>query len=459
MALEGLNLVGASPVLGANRGIDTYARLMQQQQAKQQAEQKALADELSSIKTDGLRDADKEVFFNKYDAWRNKGIEASKERDALKKMQLQSDFQKEALELQGLVGKSKEAAKLETDFMNRLLDNRFRVQFTDDAVAKAQQNRRLPITDPNYISDYSVLDRQVDLSKIPDTINKVRDELLKTAKESSIVQDKAIRMGNRSGTEYYRKKSVPIQDQAFQIANLYDVDNDVKAYFVKKYPDLYDQLPEQQAKQQAIMAELQQYPPLEQVKRDEVWDTKGSSGDGDSNPQNYSVTQKVFSSTAEKSRYNPQTGQREDIKNPQVVSRTADKFVGSDPTTSSLPQIEKAWNVTKGGVQKFPAGDINITGVGYFRVKDGYQKLVTANDKNGNEWLFKESDVPVEAKNSKGFKAANNALGGEPADWRSNKEESGANKKAASGYKIGQVDGGYKYTGGDPTKQENWIKQ
>ena len=33
------------------------------------------------------------------------------------------------------------------------------------------------------------------------------------------------------------------------------------------------------------------------------------------------------------------------------------------------------------------------------------------------------------------------------------------NKKAQRGYKIGQVDGGYKYTGGDPANQENWIKQ
>lgn len=32
-------------------------------------------------------------------------------------------------------------------------------------------------------------------------------------------------------------------------------------------------------------------------------------------------------------------------------------------------------------------------------------------------------------------------------------------KKAQGGYKIGQVDGGYKYTGGDPTKPENWVKQ
>ena len=33
------------------------------------------------------------------------------------------------------------------------------------------------------------------------------------------------------------------------------------------------------------------------------------------------------------------------------------------------------------------------------------------------------------------------------------------NKPAVSGYRIGQTQGGYKYTGGDPTKPENWEKQ
>jgi hypothetical protein len=38
------------------------------------------------------------------------------------------------------------------------------------------------------------------------------------------------------------------------------------------------------------------------------------------------------------------------------------------------------------------------------------------------------------------------------------KKQQSAPKAAQAGYKIGEIQGGFRYDGGDPTKQENWIK-
>lgn len=44
-------------------------------------------------------------------------------------------------------------------------------------------------------------------------------------------------------------------------------------------------------------------------------------------------------------------------------------------------------------------------------------------------------------------------------EWvKNSKAGSNNSKEAWDGYKIGQVDSGYKYTGGDPSKEENWKK-
>jgi hypothetical protein len=272
MGLSGANLIGSTYNGNDNSSLNTYNKLYQQQALKRAAEQKSLTEELSKVKTDGIREKDMDNYAIKHNQWKNDAIAASKERDPNKKAKLLIDAEKDHLEAQQFVNRSKAAGLNETDFTKRLLDDHFRDQFSDDAVTKAQNNKNLSIDDPKYISDYSTLGRQVDLSKVQDTFDKLDEHLLKNTIPKLEKGDR-VHFGNENGTQYLYKKQVPLDQRIAARSNMYDISKPLKAYYVQKYPDIYNSLPPEQAKFAAIKADLQGSQPLESSNNQNIkWD-------------------------------------------------------------------------------------------------------------------------------------------------------------------------------------------
>lgn len=271
MAIDGQNLRGAFPVYDTSRSVGTYTANLQKQAAQRAAEQKALQEDMDKIKIDGLRDADKEDYFKGFEDWRNTAQSAYKERDFRKKAQLQSESDRKYLELQSLVNKSKEYNKIHNDVSGRLLDNKFRDQFTDDAVEKWRKSGQLPISSKEIVLDPTALARQLDLSGIQKKISDIDEDLLKQAKYSNPAT-RRITSGNKIGTESIYSRSVDPQRQALEYANLYDTNRDVRAFFQKQYPEQYASLPEEEAKAVALKDFVSKRPVARQDTPKMEWD-------------------------------------------------------------------------------------------------------------------------------------------------------------------------------------------
>lgn len=273
---EGLNATsgigqGQAQVYGRSGSLDYYMKTLQQQQAKRAAEQKELQDQLSKVKIDGLRDPDKPIFYEKYNNWKSIPALISQEKNPLKKMELQAEFDKQFMELNDYAAKSREAEKDDDDFSGKALDDRFRTQFTDDAIAKVQRNRTLPINHPDYVRDKSVLARQIDTSKILDELNKVDDQLLQSAKYDN-PQTRRITSGNKTGTESIYTRKVDPKVQALNYGMKYDTDRTFKAFIQKEYADVFDQMGEDEAKATAIRDLISKRPLVKQDSPKMDWD-------------------------------------------------------------------------------------------------------------------------------------------------------------------------------------------
>lgn len=268
---EGLNAAGAFPVYDTSGNINLYARTLAKQQAERASEQKALQDQLGKLKIDAVRDPDKPILYEGYSKLKSDYSKILSEKDPLKKMQAQSEFDKQFLWLNDFASKSRSAEKDDDDFSSKLLDDRIRNQFTDDAVARAQRNRTLPITHPDYIRDKSTLQRQIDTSKILDDISKIDDQLLQSAKYDNPVT-RRVTSGNKTGTESIYTKRVDPKVQALNYAMKYDTDRTFKAFVQKEYGQLFDQMGEDAAKAAAIQDLVGKRPLLRQDSPKMEWD-------------------------------------------------------------------------------------------------------------------------------------------------------------------------------------------
>lgn len=273
MAIDGANLNGAFPIFDTSKSVGTYTVNLQRQAAQRAAEQKALQDDLGKIKIDGLRDADKDDYFKGFEDWRSTAQAASKEKDFRTKAQLQSDSDRKYLELQSLVNKSKEYGKMHQDVSGRLLDNKFRDQFTDDAVDKWRKSGQLPLSNKEIVLDPTALGRQLDLSGIQKKITDIDENLLKQAKYAN-PQTRRVTSGNRQGTESVYSRSVDPQKQALEYGMAYDVDRDLRAYIQKQYANEFASMPEEQAKAYAIQDLVKQRPVARQDAPKVDWDLK-----------------------------------------------------------------------------------------------------------------------------------------------------------------------------------------
>lgn len=271
MAISGANLINSFPVYDTRGSVGAYNAQLQKQAAQRAAEQKALNDDINKIKVDGLREADRPDYFKGFEDWRNTAQQATTEKDWKRKSELQSEADKKFLELQSFINQSKEYNKVHHDVSMKLLDDRTRNQFTDDAVQVWQQSGKMPLKDPRTVKDPSTLARQVDTSKVLNELTNVDEDLLKRARYSNPAT-RRVQSGNKSGTESIYSRTVDPKEQALNYGMLYDTKRDIKAYIQKEYADVFDKLPEDEAKAFAIQDIVKQRPVVRQETPKMDWD-------------------------------------------------------------------------------------------------------------------------------------------------------------------------------------------
>jgi len=182
-------------------------------------------------------------------------------------------------------------------------------------------------------------------------------------------------------------------------------------------------------------------------------------GDGDTNPNDFTPKTVEFFTTAK-----PLLNSKgENILNKEGIevmgtSKFSQAMVNSTtPKSTSFPStyIKQAFNLDENKNQPLEARqDLKLAKIGWVLTSSGkYEFKAAVVDKDNVTYLIEEFEVPVDVRNTNNYRAARQASGSKPS------APAKQTKKAEGGYKIGQVDSGYKYMGGDPSKQENWVKQ
>jgi hypothetical protein len=254
MALEGRNVVGQAQVYGQTQNaVNQFAKTLQQQEAKRQAEAKALQDELAKVKVDGVRQGDLPEFTEKYNQWKDSFSKLQGERDNGKKMLLRRDFDRAQQELLQIAADSKNLAKGEDEFSKMLLNPSVRDRYKEDAVVQFQKSRSLSRNDPNFVRDLTKLQHQIDLSKIMQELDKEDDEVMKVSKYGNPVQTPFMQ-GNRSGVLIEQSRAIDPQQQALRYSSKFDLDPVFRTAVRELFPQLAE-LPNEQLKQ-AVIPEL-----------------------------------------------------------------------------------------------------------------------------------------------------------------------------------------------------------
>lgn len=225
---------GAAQVYDTSAPINMYAKLMQQQQLRRAAEQKLLTDELSKVSSDGIREADIPEFTQKYQEVKDffglkEGI-----KDRREKLNYELEFNKKIQELKQIAGDSKNIAKNEQGFTNVLLNPSARERYTEDAVTKFQNSKKLSRKHPNFIRDYTVFEHQVDVSNTMKELADINKRILEPIK--SVTEQEATRVGNVDGTFIRKVKRVPVEEQALAFGMAMDVNPKLKAGIFKLIP-------------------------------------------------------------------------------------------------------------------------------------------------------------------------------------------------------------------------------
>jgi hypothetical protein len=256
MALEGRNIgsggigSGQAQVYSQTQNaVNTYARTIAQQQAKREAEQKALADKLSQFSTEGLREVDKEGFYQVYDGWKNKTYDAMKAKDPKEKFRLQAEAEKDRQKAAKYVFDSKAKTQRDLAMGAKVLGKPH--FFNEQGKQIFNKSLSAPIYSKDDIVDYNSIPLGYDKSKVVENVTKLNNELLKQGKYDE-VEGVTKKVGDLTVAEFKKIKRVDPKSQYSAYEMLYRGDDGFKALVEESYPQLDWDNNEPQAIQMAL---------------------------------------------------------------------------------------------------------------------------------------------------------------------------------------------------------------
>lgn len=250
--------IGDAGVWNSQPAVQAFTNVLAQQKAKRDAERQALVQQMGSLKTDGLRDADRDDYYNAYNDWKNTAIQANNaQSNTRQKLDLQGAALQKYNQLNDFVGKSKQAGVSYLQNANQLHNDAMRHQYKDDAIDKflAVKDRPMNSVEFQTYSDLNNLARQVDHTKVDNAIEKSRDQALEPIVAQRF-QTKGVR-GDRSGTWVDQKKIIPYDGENgvyHRLLNAATASPDFQKSLDDRYQNIQGQTPKE-----TLALQVQQY--------------------------------------------------------------------------------------------------------------------------------------------------------------------------------------------------------
>jgi len=428
--------------------VNTYARTLAQQQAKREAEQKALQDDLSKVKIDGIRQGDIPEFNAKYNEAKDIYAKLSATRNNAEKIQLDRDFKTRMLELNQIAQDSKALAKGENEFSKILLNPNIRDRYTPDAVERFQRAKPLSRNDPNYIRDLTKLEQQVDLSEVMKTFDTVDKKIIDYSQWDNPVQT-PYKRGNEEGIMFQGSRTIDPRKQAMEYGMLIDTDNGkIRTALRKMFPQ-YAELPLEEFKA-AVIPELvkqrvkTEYGEPKFIPKDD-WKEKvdykevlirnrpsKSGDDAEGNVGNVEVNKKLYGRGGKDAQGIIRKGEFESIN--------FDYFIKPTDKNYASTQLTNVLNIRTGKNETMDADtNVALVGLGYTKAKGGKlipKALIVNSEKD--QYVVNESDLPITVTKSDEYKAAKRKLdqayqsGGQPKAPTQSKKYSATQEKLIS---------------------------
>lgn len=413
---------GAAQVYDTSGPVNMYARLMYQQQLRRAAETKALKDELGKVTPEGLRQPDVKGFLDQYGRWRDKSIEANAERNPTRKAILSQEAEREKLATLMYKDDSKNELKNEQDRKKMLLDPNVRDRYDDVLIDRIVKSSSLAKDDPNYVRDMNQFQIRPDLSKLTKDLDALDKNLIQSSQWSVPITEKA-KQGNIEGVYVYNTRAIDPKAQATAYASLFDLDRKFQAGLREMFPDLAD-LPKEQLKAQAIPLLVQKRvrtesskPDFQANRDDRAYqlslrrENRLAAGEGGDLPEDYAI-ERIQLTTK------PQYDKNEEpIIGTEKPSIVLEKSVKTRSVAFPSTQM-KAFDVANNKRIVLPARqDLKLARIAYVPTiaKDGrYELQAVVIDSQNKQYVIQETEVPIDIRRTKAYKAAKTALGSPP---------------------------------------------
>lgn len=414
MALEGANIMGQAQVYNQTQNaVNTYAKTLAQQQARRDAEQKALADKLAKFSTQGLRESDKEGFYKVYDSWRAKSAESLAAKDQREKFRLNSEAEKERIRAEQYIADSKAKTQRDAAVGTKILGKPY--FFSEEGKKMYNKSLSAPIYSKDDIVDYNSIPLGYDKSKVGQNLSKLNDTLLKTVAKYEDSVPVIKKAGDLTVAEFDKIKRVPQAEQMKAYELFYNTDDGFQALIEENYPDLDWDNNKGQALQTALVDFTAQYP----LVKDEGVDRRSvprprapraAEGGGPGIPSNYTVETDTYLYT------NPKKNDLEEpIKGSEKKSLRMAKSVGFDTDYFSLIDAP-AFDIDKQDKNAKVSGNFIVGKLAYVPIDGGGYGLraIVVNSDGEKRYAVKPSVLPIGIRKSKNYDAALKALGEAP---------------------------------------------
>jgi hypothetical protein len=412
---------GAAQVYDTSGPVNMYAKLMQQQQLKRAAEQKALTDKLDKFDSRGVRVQDREGLNKVYEDWQKASIEALKATDRNEKFRLNAEAQNKLNAAEQFVYDSKAKAQRDLAVGTKILGKPY--FFSEEGKKIFQKSLSAPIYSKDDIADYSTIPLGYDKSKVAKDIAAVNESLYKTAKYD-VSQGVEKKVGDLTYAEFPIIKRVAPEAQIKGYELLYRVNDGFQALLEEDYSDLdWDNNPEQ-ALQTALTDFAAKYPLAkdEGVERRTIPNREMTpyqrarlalekDKDGVS-VSDIKVGPKTFTGT-KLALFDKNTGKpimdasgKKQLFTGKGVSAEFPVYSTVNPTAFKIPQNSSLYDIKRGVNKPIPEGiSAALTGIGYAIVQGGGNELrATITTDEGDELMVKLADLPPDVRNDKFYK-------------------------------------------------------
>jgi hypothetical protein len=298
-----------------------------------------------------------------------------------------------------------------------------RDRYDDSVIERVLKSSSLAKDDPNYVRNMNQFQIRPDLSKLTKDLDDLDKNLLQSSQWSAPITEKA-KQGNIEGVYVYNTRAVDPKAQATAYASLFDLDRKFQAGLREMFPDLAD-LPKEQLKAQAIPLLVQQRvrtesskPDFQANRDDRAYQLSlrrenrlAAGEEGGGLPEDYAIER--IQLTTE-----PQYDKNEEpIIGTEKPSIVLEKSVKTRSVAFPSTQM-KAFDVANNKRIVLPARqDLKLARIAYVPTiaKDGrYERQAVVIDSQNKQYVIQETEVPIDIRRTKAYKAAKTALGSPP---------------------------------------------